>query len=227
MSATGRGANRISKDRYPTPEWATTILCQHLREHFPLVSPSILEPCAGEGAIVSVLRRQWPSSKITTVEIDQKLPRPAGSNRHFSKSFLDYKPTKRFDFVITNPPYDEGILMPIVKHSIDVGYLSAHLLRIPWAFGGSERHEFRTQNPFDLLNLRGRRPSFGRHVSCGPKREDSCGWSDWFPIGAEWPRNCPVCGMKTRSSTSDATEYGWCIFHPNSERRWYEPRKEE
>ena len=61
MSATNRGTVRESQDFYETPDWLTKALIPHLQQYQPR---RILEPAAGQGAIVHVLEQAFPEAVI-------------------------------------------------------------------------------------------------------------------------------------------------------------------
>ena len=71
----------------------------------------ILEPSAGEGAILDFLKDEFPNAELSAVEINPK---------HVSKlkkkgyavtcgNFLEYNPDLRFDLIVMNPPFEEGV----------------------------------------------------------------------------------------------------------------------
>lgn len=222
MTATGRGPSRIDKDFYATPSWTTRALIRHLGEDKP---PSrILEPCAGEGAIVAELQKVWPDSHIAAYELDKRRAaecKKATGVPTLTGDFLKAPVRANFDLVVTNPPFGAKLLMRIIEKAIGCGTTCALLLPVPWCFGGNGRIAFRRERPFDVLVF-GRRPQFVRHVQCGPTRAEGCGWDDWYVIDGEWPRSCPQCRTKTRSSTSDSTEYCWAIWGPGRGGRWFQ-----
>lgn len=222
MSSTGRGPSRVDRDWYPTPAWVTRALIRHLGEDKP---PSrILEPCAGEGAIILELQKEWPESHIAAYELDKGRAAACKSTTNtptLTGDFLRTPVRSNFDLVVTNPPFGAKLLMRIIEKAIGCGTTCALLLPIPWSFGGNGRIEFRRRQPFDVLAL-GKRPQFVRHVQCGPTRDEGCGWDDWYAIDGDWPRACPKCGLKTRHSSSDSTEYGWSIWGPGRGGRWFQ-----
>jgi hypothetical protein len=227
MSSTGRGPSRILRDDYPTPAWCTRALIRHLGERIPPLS--ILEPCAGEGAIVGVIKGLWPGSSITACELDRCRAERCERSHGVSVirgDFLKARIVHAFDLVVTNPPFGAKLLMRIVEKGIHSGTQCAMLLPLPWMFGGSGRIQFRRSHSFDVLVF-GKRPQFVRHVQCGPTRDDGCDWDDWYVIDGDWPRKCPKCRTKTRSSTSDSTEYGWAIWGPGRGGRWFQAELDE
>jgi hypothetical protein len=63
MSSTGRSAVRREADYYPTPSWVTRAILQHLP-----IAGSVLEPCAGDGAIVRELLAA--GAEVDAIELD-------------------------------------------------------------------------------------------------------------------------------------------------------------
>lgn len=133
MSSTNRGAMRHADDYYATEGWAVRAVFPRILSVLPKW-PSVLEPAAGEGAIVKELLDAGINANcIDAVEID---PTRAGSivDRFASSctagvvsmvSVADYRDlaaqwvldsNKRFDLIITNPPF-----------SIALAYIQASL----------------------------------------------------------------------------------------------------
>jgi hypothetical protein len=70
MSATNRGAIRHKDDYYATPGWAVRAVLPHLLPRLP-ERCSVLEPSAGEGAIVvELLRAGVAPQRLMAIEID-------------------------------------------------------------------------------------------------------------------------------------------------------------
>jgi hypothetical protein len=229
MSSTKRGATRISKDFYQTPGWCVRALIRHIESSVsPYRDQAILEPCCGDGAIIRELSKAWPAARILGIEIDEKRAQDARelcvhlpSVRIKQGDFLEYV-GGHHELVVTNPPFDKRIVMRIVRHAISCGTTIAMLMPLNWCFGGIDRNTFRREYPFDVLVL-GRRPSFARHVTCRDQMAPhTCDWDDWIEIGKPWPHTCPACGSKTKSCTSDSTEYGWAIWGPGRGGRWFQ-----
>ncbi|WP_225413829.1 class I SAM-dependent methyltransferase [Stigmatella hybrida] len=160
MSSTNRGAGRTGFDEYPTPAWAVRRLMEAV--HFK--GGHWLEPCAGEGAIISTIDRadvQW-----TAVEIQQrfepllrKLPRIESIK---IGDFMDYRPpatlhSKRpFNAVVTNPPYLDA--MEFVAHCLELSTHVAMLLRLNF-LASNKRNTFMREHCPDVYVLPDR-PSF-------------------------------------------------------------------
>jgi hypothetical protein len=90
MSATNRGAVRNAQDFYPTPTWLTEAIIPFLGRCHP---QRILEPAAGDGAIVDVLRAAFP------VAIDHG---DITTGQDFLTTPTRYQAP--YDLIITNPP---------------------------------------------------------------------------------------------------------------------------
>ena len=75
-------------DFYPTPPWATRALC----EFVVMPKGSVLEPACGEYHISNTLKEY--NLKVTSKDI------------MYGDDFLACKSKKKYDWVITNPPYE-------------------------------------------------------------------------------------------------------------------------
>jgi hypothetical protein len=94
VSATNRGASRRPHDFYQTPAWLTEAIIPILQEHiFPIDEPRILEPAAGQGAILGVLEDAFPNAVIHSGDITTR------------QDFLTFPYDRYCDLIITNPPY--------------------------------------------------------------------------------------------------------------------------
>lgn len=104
---------------YPTP---LTVLRE--TDHFiPFDADdhiTILDPSAGQGAILDYLREEFPNAELYAVEIN---PLHIGGLREkgyktICKDFMEYHPDIRFDLIVMNPPFDEGIQH--IMHAYDL-----------------------------------------------------------------------------------------------------------
>jgi hypothetical protein len=217
MSATNRGAQRLADDFYSTPEWATRAI---LREIGPLAPSRVLEPCAGTGAIVKVVREFWPSTRLEAVDIDPLRTNSlvgAGATHARCADFLSLTPGPRaFDLCITNPPF--SLAMEVIEHSRRFARDVVMLLRLNF-LGSQDRAAFFSAHPCDLRTL-SRRPSFAASVRCVGVKKATCSWTVTIPLDAPRPKLCPVCQRKVTVTTSDATEYAWFWWGPGRGGQW-------
>lgn len=89
---------RPETDFYRTPEWAIAAVLRRLAR---LCTPaSILEPCAGDGALLGPLRATWPHATVDAFDVEPR-EHPAIVAR---PTWVDDTPA-RYDLVITNPPF--------------------------------------------------------------------------------------------------------------------------
>ena len=106
----------LPKDYYPTPQ---NIIDKMLCDLDFTMVKSILEPSAGKGDIVEVLKkkeeiRSYGHNKyqfdIDCIEIDQNLQHILkGKNfRVVHNDFLTYSTMKEYDLIIMNPPFSNG-----------------------------------------------------------------------------------------------------------------------
>ena len=91
---------RESNDYYATPPIATRLLLEQLS----LGNDTILEPSAGEGHIVKVLKEYYPNNEITANDLIWRNSR-IGESVTGGIDFLKWQSDRKFDTIITNPPF--------------------------------------------------------------------------------------------------------------------------
>jgi len=179
LSSTGRGTKRRIDDAYFTPAWAVDIILPHLP-----ISGHVLEPSAGEGAILRSLHL-FPSTtsaeSVTAVEIDPgraETLRAQGLASIIEADFLAMpRVASPFDLIIGNPPF--SLAQKFVEASLAVlapGGTCAMLLRLAF-LESSKRRRFHMAHPCEV-NVLPRRPSF---TGVGT---DSAAYA-WFVWGPE------------------------------------------
>lgn len=101
----------------PETEWWTEKLITHLREKFDARPFSLLDLCAGSGAIGLAVLHALPNAQVTFAELDpalrkliQKNARENGISEdryeiRIGNMFEALPKDSRFDFIATNPPY--------------------------------------------------------------------------------------------------------------------------
>lgn len=96
---------RVENDYYATPFKATEDLLNALLESGEtLGNDTILEPSAGEGHIIKILKDFYPYNEITANDIAYRDSR-LGIEVNGGVDFLTYNPHYKFDTIITNPPF--------------------------------------------------------------------------------------------------------------------------
>ena len=130
MSATNRGCERKAYDFYATPpETIRAFLA-----NFDGISSGdrILEPSAGNGQIVKVLREGGYDNRIDAVELrpEERGTLEALADNVTIGSFFDYEPDCGYDVIIGNPPY--SLALDFINKSLELlhpGGLLIFLLR--------------------------------------------------------------------------------------------------
>src|SRR5690625_4823840 len=85
---------RVKNDYYATPPETTKAILNRIK-----LSGSVLEPACGEGHISKVLKEYYPNSEIISTDLIDRGYGVGGIN------FLTHDYGRRFDNVITNPPF--------------------------------------------------------------------------------------------------------------------------
>ena len=178
MSSTRRTGKRDPNDNYPTPAWVVDALLDavatnsspirnpSLRLSLDFGSPllSIVEPTAGEGAIIKRILNH-PHIKtldITAVEVRRDardaLCKLIPYNRVITKDVttIRYQSSYRYDLAIVNPPFNNA--MAIAKWCLENARVVCLLQRASWSYTAA-RYEFMEQHKPDILQLTNR-PSF-------------------------------------------------------------------
>lgn len=206
MSAKGRkrekGALYVppAHELYETPEWVTEAIVDKLKtDHYgrgAAMYENVLEPAAGKGAIIKVLRKaRLPIQKTTAVELNpanlvhlRARVRPSRLVHGTFQSFasLTMRKEERFSLIITNPPF--SLAETFVWRGLDLlraetGFLVL-LLRLAF-LEGQGRDALHKKHPSDVHVLP-RRPSFTRD---GNSDMAAYAWFVWGPgCGGRWSR---------------------------------------
>lgn len=192
MSATNRGKKRHERDMYETPSWCVEVLIPEIVWGF---EPDILEPAAGNGAIVEVLQRDvYPNiyrGDITT-----------------GQDFLDDQSTGRYDFIVTNPPY--SLAQSFVDKALHIA--NCVIMLPPFGLYGSlERHDWWIQHEPTAQFTLSRRPMFAKNKD-GKWGTDSetYAWLVWDATGRQkrgFYHLCPTEEQYRRSVTEHKARY--------------------
>lgn len=148
---------------YETPEEVTR---DFLFNHFEGEFKRILEPCAGSGKMVKVLRERYPKATIHFVEPAQPaITIMQGANAGYSLKFQELNSGScdpngpEYDLIFTNPPYSQA--KEIIEHALTTWPYATVVMLLRLNFLGSQtRHAFWQKFPPNELHALSCRPSF-------------------------------------------------------------------
>jgi hypothetical protein len=165
---------RSPYDFYPTPKNSIDSLLDRLNEYGINLGKRILEPCAGDGALIRPIWMKCGQPDIQAYDIDEshlpQLKELCDSGEIFCYGTHDVltltqKEFDSFDTIITNPPF--SISLEILEHLL---YLRANsenrqpatviILQRLGFLGSQKRHEFWNKYPPDAVWALSKRPSF-------------------------------------------------------------------
>jgi hypothetical protein len=168
---------RRANDAYFTPAWMTRALLHHV----PEIRGNVLEPCAGDMSIVTVLR-QAPGVYATANDIK---PQPDCWARDASSPYIYDGVT--FDWVITNPPYTMPTCTQIVENAIRHARVGvAMMLRISFKEPTAARNP---RGPFLERHPISRELVMPRYSFTGNGKSDSAttAWMIWSKVPLSGP----------------------------------------
>lgn len=203
MSATNRGCERKAYDFYATPpETVRAFLA-----NFDGISSGdrILEPSAGNGQIVKVLREGGYDNRIDAVELrpEERGTLEALADNVTIGSFFDYEPDCGYDVIIGNPPY--SLALDFINKSLELlhpGGLLIFLLRTNF-LESEKRFKWWQEHPLSGLYTLHKRPSFtGRGTDATSWRRPSGAWRKTSPAGLS---NATATEWTTSAATSRST----------------------
>jgi hypothetical protein len=212
MSATGRGESsgtnyvRDPDDFFATPAWCVEAILPYLSGY------SAMDPCAGTGAIMQVLRASGTKS-VRGIELNARRAMEARCVHGDALAMCWGSPGR----IVMNPPF--ALAMEFVTKAlreVQTDGEVAVLLRLCW-LASQDRASFHRDRPSDIYVLPSR-PEFVMSCSCGMKPK--CRWSEMRAIGSPRPKACGGCSGKASVSTSDAADYAWFVWGPGRGNRW-------
>ena len=145
MSSTGRGTIRKVNDHYDTPFYTIRSL---LNVH--IIQYPVLEPCAGNLAIVNMLKYE----KVYSMDINPESP----AQMHCDYLTRQHVPVCQT--IITNPPFNlaQGI---IEKALLDIGTGGEVIMLLRLNFlGAQKRKQFWQDTPLKHVFVLSKRPCF-------------------------------------------------------------------
>ena len=157
MSATNRGSKRNDSDFYATPK--TCI--QNFLNHYGIINGNILEPSAGNGNIVSVLKQQG-NTYITALEIREEELESLKqiADKVMIGDFLKFNSTEKYNYIIGNPPY--SLAQEFIEKCFEIAdenTIIIMLLRTAF-LESQKRYNFWQKHPVSKLYVLSQRPSF-------------------------------------------------------------------
>lgn len=99
--------DRVERDFYPTPMQAVLPLLPHLKK-----CSTFYEPCAGDGRLIKHLNFHKHAC-IGAWDIE---PQDKSIIHIIQANALDLTFNIKYDYIITNPPWDRKILHPMIEH---------------------------------------------------------------------------------------------------------------
>jgi len=177
MRETVSKTRRDPLDFYRTPTSAVELILPYL----PL-GGRILEPAAGDGAIVLALQAAGvPAERIHAIELE---PGRAAITAELCPTeiadFRYWKAPSRYDLVLGNPPYKHA--QQFIEKSLECGETVAMLLRLGF-LESQKRAPFHRKNPADVFVF-AKRPCFRGKGQTYPA---PFAWFVWGPgRGNQW-----------------------------------------
>ena len=164
-------------DFYPTPSllsWALLDLHSFVGWHG---LPTVLEPCAGDGAISQVLQECGQFRLVDTADIDP------GQPVRLTMDATDpgaWSRMARYDWVISNPPYKQASqILPLALDNCRVGM--AMLLRLSYLEPCQDRAQWLAEHPPAKLIVFNPRPKF--RADCTGSDSVTSAWFIWHQYG--------------------------------------------
>lgn len=99
-----QGSKKNKLDFYATP----INVIHNFFKYYKLKEGDILEPCAGNGSFIKVIRDLGYINPITSIELREEEYnnlKQYSNNEIIITNFLDWKPNKPYKTIITNPPF--------------------------------------------------------------------------------------------------------------------------
>lgn len=211
VSSANRGREREKDDLYETSFWLIEALVPRLQRLFEFQgtkAPYILEPCAGNGRIVRVLKHYFPKAVIHRWDIN---PHPENDR---TQDFLqDFTVGCLYDLIISNPPFMHAEAI-IQKSQMLLNECGKVIMLERANFLGSKQREPWLRHNVPSQHFSPRRPSF-----LPTRLADSIEYS-WM----EWGRDpnligtfqmldtirCDTCKEVHYEKICHTCDYGFC-----------------
>lgn len=134
---------RVCNDFYATPPSAVKAILNKIT-----LEGSILEPAAGQGHISKVLKEYYPNSEIISIDLIQRenkfdIPIQGGVD------FLTYKFDRKFDNIITNPPFN--LSQEFIEKALDLSNSKVIMFAKIQLLEGNKRREMFDNSPLKYI----------------------------------------------------------------------------
>lgn len=192
-------APREKNDFYPTPLGCAIASVEWLRDVYGLNPRTVLDPGSGTGVWGKAVKKVYPDSILTGIELDPKFENPGDYLVWRNMNFLDYigpdlvtaESKAHYDLIIGNPPYklaDEFIsksLSLVRQNDASRCWVIAFLLKLSY-LGSQYRGKdlFVNNPPLDVV-VYSRRPSFSGNGKTDGSEYGFFVWSN-YPDWARW-----------------------------------------
>lgn len=214
MSSTNRGGQRLADDYYATPSFATRAIIPHLNW---IKAKTVLDPCAGDGAILREARSCHPEVEARGIELDPVRANKAGCHCYCMDALTTDWGSP--DITIFNPPFllSQEFIDKALRERPRGGEVAV-LMRLGM-LAGQERATFWRFSPADIYVL-AKRPNFTEYLRYSKEAgEKPCGFAVpntkngtcKRPFGHEG--DCLTCG-------GDSADYCWAVWGPGMVGRW-------
>lgn len=140
MSAT---RERVENDFYATPKTAVEAILDEIQ-----LEGSILEPAAGQGHISAVLREKYPDSEIVSTDLVHREEK-FGISIAGGVDFLHHNYGRKFDNVITNPPFK--LAKEFIERALEVANGKVIMFAKIQLLEGQERREMFENTPLKYV----------------------------------------------------------------------------
>jgi hypothetical protein len=138
LSGTSTTRERVEDDYYATPHIATEMLLDNVD-----FTGNFLEPCVGGGHIADVIKKHYDKSEVLGSDLVDR-----GYPNTLVADFLTYDFNRKFDNIITNPPY--SLAQEFLEKGMEVvnnnGKI-AMFLKIQFLEGAKRREMFKNYPP--------------------------------------------------------------------------------
>ena len=135
--------DRVDNDFYATPRNAIEAILNEVK-----LNGSILEPAAGQGHISKLLKEYYPYSEIVSTDLIQREER-FGIPIQGGVDFLTHEFNRKFDNVITNPPFN--LAQEFIERSLQLSNDKVIMFAKIQLLEGNKRRELFDNTPLKYV----------------------------------------------------------------------------